>query len=94
MASRHGEEARRDVGAKEWEGRPVGIPHEQLIATQDRHDVADHDRPGAGERVACEAGGVFLDDRLVSAAAPGTSVTSPSGSIGGRTAARSGVEDG
>ena len=63
VASRHGEEARRDAGGEEREDRPVGIPHEQLVATQDRHDIADHDRPGAGERVARQAGGVFFDDR-------------------------------
>ena len=93
VAARDREQARRDVGGHDRERGPVGIPHEEPVAPQDRHDVADEDRPGASERVSREACAVFLDDRSQRGRAR-DGRCSPSGSIGGRTATRNGVADG
>ena len=62
VAARDREQARCDVGGHDRERGAVSIPHEEPVAPQDRHDVADEDRPGAGERVPGEARGVVLDD--------------------------------
>ena len=93
MAARDREEAGCDVGGHDRQRSPVGIPHEELVAPHDRHDVADEDRPCAGERVSREARAVVLNDRgQRRRERDGRALAA--GRIGGWTTARRGVADG
>ena len=62
MAARDREQTRCDIGGHDRQRGAVRIPHEEPVAPQDWHDVADEDRPGASERVSSEARAVVLDD--------------------------------
>ena len=62
MPARNREQAGCDVGGHDRQRGPVGIPHKELVAPHDWHDVGDEHWPCASERVSCQARAVVCDD--------------------------------